>query len=253
MAGIDLSKQVGPLPLGAWVVVVGAGLGIAYTSRNSGGGSAAPAGDEFVEDIGTDPGVGEGPGWVAVPPPTTSPVATTPTTNEEWANRAIDFMIGNGYPPDVTYSGITKAINSGGEGMSVSEYAIWRAALRSMGAPPTPVDVPIPTPSAISGGGGGITTDPLPEPYEPLPTAPPPAPPAAPPRARDSYWTIKKGDTLRDISLRFYGVERGWDNIKRNNKFLPGNHGGNEPLNKWAGRRLLIPAYGAGGEYPSRG
>jgi hypothetical protein len=57
MSSLDLSKQVGPLPLGAWLAVVAGGLGIAwYTRRNT---TADPA--PVVDTSGIN-GVGDGSG-----------------------------------------------------------------------------------------------------------------------------------------------------------------------------------------------
>lgn len=154
MAGVDLGKQVGPLPLGAWVAVVGAGLGIAvYTRRQS----AAGAEPQVVEDTSGVPGVGTGVNgmWTdvtPVPPPNTP---TVYTDNDSWGRAAIDRLVADGYSPAQVYSAITKAL-AGGAGdnkLSVSEYAIWARALVLLKTPPTPIGVPAP-----DAPGGGTTT-----------------------------------------------------------------------------------------------
>jgi hypothetical protein len=73
MGKLDLGKPVGPLPLGAWIIVVGAGVGIALYARKGGSGG-------FIEDTSMDPGVGTGPGWTAIYPPTSAP--NIPGTND---------------------------------------------------------------------------------------------------------------------------------------------------------------------------
>jgi len=136
MPQLDLGKQIGPLPLGAWIVVVGGGLGIALYTRRMGQSS------EPVIDTSPDPGVGEG-GFQPTPPGT--PVTEhPPTTNDEWATRAINYLIAHGYSPGLANSAITKAL-SGGAGMSVQEWSLWTTALLALGAPPTPVTVPPPS------------------------------------------------------------------------------------------------------------
>src|SRR6187551_4124698 len=101
---MDLGKQYGPLPLGAWLVAGAAGIGIALWSRNNG--LATPV--ETVDTGGT-PGVGDGSvgGWV---PTTPTPTGNTPTitTNEEWARAAINWLIGQGYDASVSDSAIRK-------------------------------------------------------------------------------------------------------------------------------------------------
>jgi hypothetical protein len=201
MAGIDLGKQVGPLPVGAWIVVVGGGLGIAYyTSRQK---VVEP---EIVDESGD---VGKGPGGftslVPVQPPTDADAG--PETNEEWSRIAIDGMVARGYPAALVNSAITKALMGGtdyeGKKMSVQEWSIWQLALMYYGTPPQPVNVPPPTD--------------VPGPVIP-PTQPPPnqPPPSKPPSTRvPAHWlyTSKRGDTLSGISQKYYGTPNRWRDI----------------------------------------
>lgn len=141
---LDLSKEVGPLPLGAWIAVVAGGLGIALWSRNQG-----DTGVEIAEDTGSQEGVGTGEvgGWTETEPkPDTGPL--TISNNDEWGNQAIAWLIAQGYDPAWSYSAITKALNGGrGENkLSVREYSLWKLALRKFGPPPYPVTVPPPGP-----------------------------------------------------------------------------------------------------------
>src|SRR5688572_8717937 len=105
MAGPDFGKQIGPLPLGAWVIVVGGGLGIAWYTRSRTG-ATAPV---VVEDGSGVPGVGQGVGWIAVPPPSSAPGGPPePTTNEEWGKAAINYLIAMGYDANVADAAIRK-------------------------------------------------------------------------------------------------------------------------------------------------
>ena len=148
-SGLDLGKQIGPLPLGAWFAVVAGGLGIAAYSRNSAVDTTTP---EIVDDTGTTPGVGTGAvggwdgAWTQTQP---GNVYQEPqiTDNEAWGKAAINWLIAQGYNPAWSYAAITKAL-AGGRGdskLSVREYSLWNAALRHMGAPPYPVDIPPPS------------------------------------------------------------------------------------------------------------
>lgn len=146
MAKLDLGKQVGPMPLGAWVAVVGAGLGIAYYTKGGAGslvGSPddALAEDTFVEDTSGDPGVGEG-GFVFTPPPVVTGGVLPPVDNDEWSRRAISELITANYDPAWVNAAITHAMF--GERLSVREWSIWREALRRLGPPPFPINVPPP-------------------------------------------------------------------------------------------------------------
>jgi hypothetical protein len=140
---VDLGKEIGPLPLGAWIVVVGAGLGIAYYTKQH---SGAPT---IVTDTSGDPGVGTGAvgGWSATTPGGGTGQPTI-TNNEEWARAAINYLIAEGYDANVADSAIRKYLS--GDKQSVQEYTLTGLALRKLGSPP----VPLPP------GGGTDTADP---------------------------------------------------------------------------------------------
>lgn len=193
--GLDLGKQIGPLPLGAWIVVVGGGLAIAVWQRNSGT-SEEP---EIVEDTGSPEGVGEGPGWVAVPPPSTAPGdSDSPKyeSNEAWGQAAINWLIAQGYSPGISSSAITKALNGGvdydGKKMSIQEWSLWSLALTKFGSPPYPVNVAPPTS--------------VPGPINPPTTPPPVKPPAPKPPSTKipPYISVKavRGDTISKIAAK---------------------------------------------------
>jgi hypothetical protein len=150
---LDLGKQVGPLPLGAWAVVVGTGVGIAWWQRR--GGSATTTTDpEIVEDTGTTPGVGTGVngGWVDVNPPTSSPTVAAPTTNEEWATVATNYLIAHNYPPASAQAAVSSYIGGEWTKISVTQFAMLNVVLAAIGSPPYPVtgDGPVPTAPVVT-------------------------------------------------------------------------------------------------------
>src|SRR4051812_10688212 len=92
----DLGKQVGPLPLGAWVAVVGGSLAFLFYSRSH---------DSAPEEVaaGPDPGVGfGGEGAIGGTTPTNggvnAPGAPTgdPTTNAQWSRLAFNWLVSDG-------------------------------------------------------------------------------------------------------------------------------------------------------------
>lgn len=198
---IDLGKQIGPLPLGAWVAVVGGGLGLAfyaYRTQNT-----APT---IVDDTSGQSGVGDGSvsSWVPTTPPTTAPGGddAKPTTNEAWAVQAINWLIAQGYDATTSDSAIRKYIAGNDPGPSLQEYMLQGLALKHFGSPPQPLPPPLTAPPTIP---------PPPPAPTPTPTPPPPPPaPAPPPPAAQVRWYIvkpwpQKGSSLWTIAEIFYG------------------------------------------------
>lgn len=139
---VDLGKQIGPLPLGAWIAVVGIGGGIAWYARNQG---KEPT---VVEDTSGTPGVGMGGsgGWTDLTPPTSSTPAA-PTTNEAWAIKMTQWLIGMGYDPLKSETAVRKYVNQGK--LSPQEFTLVTLAMAVIGPPPQalpyiPDDPPVP-------------------------------------------------------------------------------------------------------------
>lgn len=207
---LDLGKQIGPLPLGAWAAVVAGGLGIALYTRNSGG-SDTP---QVVEDTSGDAGVGEGGSgqWVNTNPPAATGSGTvTYESNEAWGQAAVNFLISQGYSPALASSAITKALAGGididGHKMSIQEWSLWSIALAKLGSPPYPVNVSPPTsvPGPVDTGGGDDTT----------PTPPTPKPPTT---GVPAHWVevAKRGDSISSLAAKHgKGWKETWDfNLK---------------------------------------
>lgn len=208
-----LGKQIGPLPLGAWVIVVGGGLAYAvYTRRQN----ATNTGEVF-DNTSTDPGVGAGGlgGTIYQPTTGTQIGGTQPaapiTDNDQWAQVAINLLIARGIDPATATSAIGHYLQ--GESQSVQEWAITRIALAALGAPPilpppvTPPGTPRPKPKP--------TPAPTPKPKpKPVPKPPPPKPKPKP-QPRPVMYTVRKGDTLVKIGARYHVS---WQSIYNLNK-----------------------------------
>ena len=202
-SGMALSKQYGPLPLGAWIVVVGGALGIAwYTTRNT-----APK--QIVEDTSGTPGVGTGAQslWVAnVAPPTT--VADSKfDTNEEWARACVNYLIAQGYDAALSDTAIRKYLES--KQLTLSENALVNLALTKYGAPPVllPEAPPLPV---------------IPPPVVVPPPAPPPPPPQQQPSVNLRWVSVTpwptKTSTLWGISSVVYGAGNKWPTLYNANR-----------------------------------
>lgn len=198
MAGMDLGKQVGPLPLGAWVAVVAGGLGIAIYTRQK---SSTPT---VVTDTSGNAGVGEvGGAFLQVNPPTDTPVVSAVTTNEDWGKAAINYLISMGYDPNVADSAVRKYLES--TQLTLQEYALIRYALVRLGAPPVPLPAP-PDPPSVP------VVTPLPP---PVPSPAPAQPGSATPLR---YYFVAPGDSLTKIAIRWYGNANSWNDIYNANR-----------------------------------
>lgn len=205
---LDLGKQIGPLPLGAWAAIVAGGLGIAWYTRGT-----TPATDEGPQrDTSGDPDVGTGGSgqFVPITPPTTSgPTTPTIEDNQAWAVYVTRELIARyNYDPLLVDSAVRKYIT--GARLSASEYVIIRQALIIM-VPPDPLP-------ADENTGAPPPTTPIPRPPTsvPGPVRPRPIPRPVPrpqPKPQARYYTVKKNDSLFKIAKRYYGNGNQWPRI----------------------------------------
>jgi LysM domain len=202
---VDLGKQYGPLPLGAWVAVVGGGLGIAWYTRQGG---SKPA--TIVEDTSGIPGVGTGSNsmWVQTTPPPTE-VAAAFTTNEEWARAAVNYLIAQGYDAALADTAVRKYLES--TPLSLSENALIKIALAKYGAPPVLLPEPPPLPVIP------------PPPVEQPPVTTPPPVNVPTPKPPDTRWIWvtpwpTKHSTLWGIASTAYGSGSKWPTLYNANR-----------------------------------
>jgi nucleoid-associated protein YgaU len=207
MANPDFGKMVGPLPLGAWVAVVGGGfLFMVYQKKQAAIVPATATADPT--QAATDPNlVGDGGSgqFVDVTPPSDSGgVAPAITDNDSWGRAAINWLIGQGYDPIVSDSAIRKYLDQE-VGYSASEYALVRAALGHLGPPPVPLPAPV--------FGKPVVTPPKPPVTSKPPAKPPTKKPAPKPHIR--YYTVRPGDNLTKIGAKYHVS---WQSIYNANK-----------------------------------
>jgi hypothetical protein len=220
----NMGKMIGPLPLGAWLVVVAGGAGIAlYTRRQN-----TPAVvDPSLDNSGADPRVGDGSvsSWIQTQPPGTT---TTPaiTDNESWGTAAIRYLIAKGYDPATSDSAIRKYLDQG-SAFSAQEFALVNIALGGIGPPPVPLPSPVfrpptmpvpkppakpvPKPPPVPRPGPG----PKPKP-KPIVKKPQKPKPVSKPHVR--YYRVVRGDTLYGIAKHFYHNGNQWSRIYAANR-----------------------------------
>jgi len=206
---MELGKTYGPLPLGAWVVLVGGGLGIAFYSSQK---NKKPT--VQVEDTSGVPGVGTGAQslWVQNAPPAGSDSVADDkfTTNEEWARACVNYFIAQGYDGALADTAVRKYLQS--KPLSLSENALIKVALAKYGAPPVLLPDPPPLP---------VIPQPQPDPPPPPPPAPPPPPPAPRPTTGRWIWVTPwptKASTLWGIATIAYGRGSEWPKLYNANR-----------------------------------
>lgn len=158
MADFDLGKQIGPLPLGAWIGVVAGGLGLAwYVNRNSGASTSAPIEETSGTGLAAETGVGTGGQQFIYDPPQTGSQASY-TTNDEWGRAAILYLISQGKNPATATTAVTKYLAE--QTISAEQMAMISSAIGSLGPPPTLINTPVDTGTGNTGGntGGGTST-----------------------------------------------------------------------------------------------
>jgi hypothetical protein len=133
-SGLDLGKQIGPLPLGGWIVVVGAGLGFGYfiNKRNAAESTEDPSSQQLTET-----GVGMGGGQLIYDPPQSGSPNTEPETNAAWGRRGVNHLIALNYDPNVADRAINKYLT--GLPRTAAEQALVALVLAAYGAPPEAV------------------------------------------------------------------------------------------------------------------
>lgn len=183
----QLGKMIGPLPLGAWIAIVGGGLGFAMYSQRS-----APieevADTEPGRDTSLDSGVGMGGSgqWIDITPVAPQPTPTTIVTNDDWGREALGKLIALGHDPAMSSQAVGNYLSGNLSAKDVQQWALVRIALQQLGSPPLPV---------VSPGGAPSTP-------RPTPTTPVVTPPVQQPGGY-VYHTVKPGETIASIAKAY--------------------------------------------------
>lgn len=241
---LELDRQVGPLPMGAWFAVVGIGGGLAiYAYRKQQANAATTV------DTSGGSGVG-GSGFAPVNPPTDGTGTTTPpiTDNQAWGVAAINWLIAQGYDPNVADSAVRKYLAAQG-GLSVQEFALIRLVLQHLGSPPDPLpppgENPPPTPTPVP--------SPPPQAPGPIKLPKPPPTPAPPPHGTKTvtvgHWPSWNA-SLWGIATHYgHGTKSGVDSLYSTNKTVieaaaraHGHTNSNNGNLIFAGTVLTLPA-----------
>lgn len=187
------AKSIPPM---VWVIAIGGGLGLSYImSRRK---TAASTADTGPPTALIYTGTGGGGSTADTPSSTTT---GGPTTNEEWANRAKNFLIGRGNDGGLVNTAVDKFISA--QALTPQEQALISQAITGVGPPPLPMPpVTGTTPPTQTGGGfspanpilgrtGIITSSHIPG-----------------KTMQGTQYTVKSGDTITDIAARAYDISK---------------------------------------------
>lgn len=131
MAGLDLGKQVGPLPLGMWLLVGGGGLFVAY-KVNKGIANRAATPDPSTQQL-TETGVGTGGNQLVYDPPQSASTTDT-ATNDSWGRNVTNWLVSTGTDPTAADQAVRKYL--AGNALSLTERAMLNLAIAQFGVPP---------------------------------------------------------------------------------------------------------------------
>lgn len=151
MSKLDLQRQVGPLPLWAWLLAVGGGVGLAYVGRRSGvlGSSSrsTPAPVVVEPDL---PASGRS-GAIVLPGGTLVDDGgpATPSTNDEWRAAALRRLTSEGMGAFAVDQALGRYLQ--GLPLTAAQRNIVDRSLLVIGPPPdgapvSPPDVPVDDP-----------------------------------------------------------------------------------------------------------
>lgn len=162
---MNLGKQIGPLPMGGWLVVIAGGLAVGYfINKRQAAASAEPA---ATTDPDSDVGVGGG--QFQYDPITTVPNPETPVEDDNvaWGKKAVNYLTGLGYPGTFAQNVVAKFLSA--EVLTASEKLLIDQAIVRFGSPPEPIapvegtpNQPVPpTPKPVIPAPTGVTARPL--------------------------------------------------------------------------------------------
>lgn len=179
-----LTKNIGPLPGGVWLLAVGGGLTFTYFLNKTTAANESSKGDEDVTGVDAYAGYGSGRGYVRVPAPgsgaitlpagesgVTNPSDTKPQSNQEWRQRAVSELVARGVSPILADTAIAKWFQ--GSELDQAENAAVELAIRILGIPP---DGTPPRQLAEAPAPPSIIPKPLPGPIVAQPVLPQPSP-----------------------------------------------------------------------------
>lgn len=148
-------KRVGPLPMGAWIGLVGATiLYVKFFKKKVPTATATPADSQTTIDTSAMPGVGNYP-YGAGGSDSSTGGSDQILDNQSWIRKATSALVGIGYSATIVDTALRKYV-AGNVALSPDDMAIIEAAIQKIGPTPYPVPLAPETPKTTTGDGDNI-------------------------------------------------------------------------------------------------
>lgn len=184
----NVGDTIKRIPPGIWIVAIGGGLFLSYYMSKK---QAAPVAQDTTPTALVYTGSGGGDTTTDTSTDTTG----APETNEDWARRAKQYLIGRGNDGLIVNSAVDKFIAA--QPLNQQEQALISQAVGAVGSPPQslpPVDQPT-TPTQYTADNPAPNRGKLPGPLG-----------SSAQGIQGQQYTVKAGDTLTSISKLAYGA-----------------------------------------------
>jgi hypothetical protein len=134
VAEFDMGKKVGPLPMGAWIVVIAGGLFVGYMINKS----MAKSASEATESQYAESGVGEGGSQLIPAPPAFAPSEEVPEeTNALWGRKATNWLNSIGFDGIQADEAVRRYL--AGLPLIAQQKTMINQAIAHFGVPPEPL------------------------------------------------------------------------------------------------------------------
>jgi hypothetical protein len=226
LTDLDLKRKVGPLPVGAWVAIIGAGLAVAYLLRRRDAavmaeGDASTVAPSLYDPLAGATGVGSYASQLQPAQPPLSAPSDTPTSNSQWLPYAAHALavLRRPWTPTAILDALQRYLN--GQGLTSDQRLIVDDAIRQAGYPPEGV-VPGPDPAPAQPAAGTTGT----AGYERTP--PQLVSKAQLGHRRTRVLTLAGGrtETAREIARRVYGSQAFANYVQFFNNAVVSSRGG---------------------------
>lgn len=134
--GLNLGKQIGPLPAGAWLGVVGGGLALGYFINKRQGNASTEDEQPVLTDPNSDVGVGGGQFQYDPIESVPNPAPPEDNDNAAWGRKGVNYLTSLGYAGTYAQNVMNKFL--AGVALTPAEKLLIDQVILRFGSPPEP-------------------------------------------------------------------------------------------------------------------